>query len=294
MSESTICIIVFILVFGSFLFSQMLFVLHEERQYMEKPKNIPALFRLAYVPIMAISLMFGEPMARMFPTQTKRIENWIAVADLSLNAAFVYSARLFYIFLLGIIAVFLPLPILLKVVALLFAVVIGWCYPEAIVQSKAKDRQEEILRGLPYAMDLIISAMRSGLDFGAALQYYVKLNLDTPLTKEFGRVLEETRLGETREKALEAMADRIHVQEFTTVVGSITHGMEVGSSISESLAIQGDELRRARFNAAEQKAARAPSIMLIPMLILIVPAVFIIMATPVLIKVLDTGLLKMF
>ena len=68
------------------------------------------------------------------------------------------------------------------------------------------------------------------------------------------------------------------------------HGFEVGSSIVDTLKIQAEEMRRVRFNIAERKAARAVSSMIFPIAIFIMPAMFLIIGTPVLIKVASSGL----
>jgi len=146
------------------------------------------------------------------------------------------------------------------------------------------------IKALPFAIDLIASAMRSGLDFSAALRYYVSMsNKDSPLTKEFKVVLNQMELGKTRIEALESMASRIEIKEFTSFAGAVIHGTEVGASIVETMCIQGEEMRKARFAIAERKAARAPSLMILPIAIFIMPAFFVIIGAPILIRMQETG-----
>ena len=85
------------------------------------------------------------------------------------------------------------------------------------------------------------------------------------------------------------MARRVQVESFTSFVGVVAYGTEIGASISETLRVHGEELRRARFHLAERKAARAPSLMILPMAVFILPAVFIIVITPVMMKMKGTG-----
>ena len=86
------------------------------------------------------------------------------------------------------------------------------------------------------------------------------------------------------------MARRVQIDEFTSFVGVIAYGTEIGASIADTLRIHGEELRRARFHLAERKAARAPSLMILPMALFIMPAVFIIIITPVMMQMKGTGL----
>jgi tight adherence protein C len=86
------------------------------------------------------------------------------------------------------------------------------------------------------------------------------------------------------------MADRVQIEAFTAFVGVVSYGTEIGASISETLRMQGKELRRTRFALAERKAARAPSVMIIPLVCFIMPAVFIVIITPVVLKYKAMGL----
>lgn len=104
----------------------------------------------------------------------------------------------------------------------------------------------------------------------------------------------QIELGKTRVEALASMAERVSTQEFTTFVSAVAHGTEIGASIVDTMVIQSEEMRRARFNLAEQKAQRAPSLMILPMALFIMPAVFIIIFVPVYLKIQASGMGAMF
>ncbi|MBR1837613.1 MAG: type II secretion system F family protein [Kiritimatiellae bacterium] len=157
----------------------------------------------------------------------------------------------------------------------------GWFFPPSAVQSRAENRRMEIIRGLPFAIDLIGSAMHAGLDFNAAMRYYVGLGLKNPLVEEFGQTIHEAELGKSRVEALKSMADRVQTPAFTAFVDAVAHGMEIGASLVGTMRMQGEDMRRARFHVAEQKAARASSIMILPMAVFIMPAVFVMVFVPV-------------
>ena len=167
---------------------------------------------------------------------------------------------------------------------------IGSTLPGIKLGNMVQERKQKILRALPFSIDLITSAMRGGLDFSAAIRYYVKLGIPSPLTDEYAQMLREMELGVIRSTALGNMAERIKLKEFTDFVSAVVIGMELGSSLSETLEIQGEEMRKARFALAECKAQKAPSLMLIPMALFIMPAVFIIILTPVFLKMKEAGL----
>ena len=257
--------------------------------------GLPLLFRLLSVPIKAVAgIGLGSLIAKMRPARTTYLEGRLTIANLTLRVSEIYSAQLLFAPLCGVVAfmMFCSLPLDRQWVwlALLMGLWMGWVYPSVAIEGIADKRQTEIVRGLPFAIDLIGSAMRSGLDFGAAVRYYVSLGIETPLTVEFGIMLRQIELGKTRIEALKAMAERIQNKEFSSFVGAVIHGTQVGASIVDTMNIQGEEMRRARFHLAERKAARAPSLMILPMALFIMPSVFIMIFTPVYLKVQSSGM----
>lgn len=169
----------------------------------------------------------------------------------------------------------------------LFAILgafIGWVLPTTAIASAAEERKTALIRALPFAIDLLVSALRSGLDFGAAVRYYVNLGYEGPLTDEFAAMLRENELGTGRITALKNMAERVRILTFTRFVSAVALGTEMGSPLSDTMEIQGEELRKARYARAEVLAQKAPSKMILPMALFIMPAVFVIIFTPVYIR----------
>ena len=107
---------------------------------------------------------------------------------------------------------------------------------------------------------------------------------------EFAEVLKDVELGKSRVEALSEMARRVQVEAFTAFVGVVAYGTEIGASIVDTLKIHGEDLRRERFNIAERKAARAPSLMILPLAVFIMPAVFIFIITPIIMQMKATGI----
>ena len=161
--------------------------------------------------------------------------------------------------------------------------------PGIIVGNKVQKRKTQILHALPFSIDLITSAMRGGLDFTAAIRFYVKLGISGPLTDEYATMLREMELGVIRMDALQNMADRIQIKDFTSFAAAVVMGTELGASLADTMEVQSEEMRKLRFSIAECKAQRAPSLMLIPMALFILPAVFIIILTPVFLKMKEAG-----
>jgi len=158
---------------------------------------------------------------------------------------------------------------------------LGWIMPTMLISSLASTRQKQILKALPFAIDLLASAMRSGLDFTAAVNYYVtQEGHRNVLAQEFGLMMRDMQLGKTRIEALESMIDRIQSDDFTSFASAVIHGTEIGAAISQTIKVQGEEMRRRRFARAEEQAGKAPGKMLFPMAIFIMPAFFLMLAVP--------------
>lgn len=256
--------------------------------------SLPSAYRLLWGMIAVFEYPVGLPLSRMFERKRVCYEKWILASNLPLTPAKIFTLQ--GLLLAGGVAAgasTFAIPGMKFFWSVLFMAgfgFVGWVYPSMELEKYVEWRQTEITRSLPFAIDLIGSAMRSGLEFGAAMRYFEGLKMPGPLTEEFGKVLQQIELGKTRTEAISEMARRVQVEAFTSFAGVVAYGAEIGASISETLRIHGEELRRARFHLAERKAARAPSLMILPMAVFIMPAVFIIIITPVILKMKASGM----
>lgn len=262
----------------------------------EKKERVPLLFRLVR-PVTGLleTIGLGTLCRRLFHSHSQNLQKKLTFAGLKLSTGTVYCTQLFLILLFGLAAATvtallvdaenrISIPI-----AGLIAALVGGSLPGIQIGNLVQKRRLAVLRAIPYSIDLIASAMRGGLDFSAAIRFYVKLGIPGPLTDEYSQMLREMELGVIRTTALQNMADRIQIKEFTSFAAAIALGTELGAPLTETMEIQGDEMRKARFALAECKAQRAPSLMLLPMALFILPAVFIIILTPVFLKMKEAG-----
>ncbi len=258
----------------------------------------PALFRFFHSETTAFAHLLEPSVSIVFAGQTAQLRKALVTAALPLELAEVRGMQGFAattLALLGGCTVFLvSLDGGYAAAALAGGALLGWLYPPLYIAQAARRRQEAMSRSLPFAIDLITVAMEAGQDFGAAVRNLVKEGRREPLTQEFAIALRETELGKSRVEALKAMAERIQLDDFRCLVTAVTQSAEMGASITRTMKIQAEEIRRSRYHAAERKAARAPSLILIPMALFILPAVFIVIFTPVAIRVIDSGMGKYF
>lgn len=175
-----------------------------------------------------------------------------------------------------------------SLLAAFLAAVFGVLYPNIWLKRRAQERQDAIARDLPFAMDLLTVAIQSGQDFGAALRLLLEAGRRSPLYDEFSQVMDDIQLGKTRVQSLQDMATRIDLDELRNLVAVVSQSIEMGAGLGDVFQLQAEEMRRRRFHLAERKAARAPSLMIIPTALFIMPATFIVILVPIILKLLIT------
>jgi tight adherence protein C len=158
--------------------------------------------------------------------------------------------------------------------------------PDSILTRKVEERQYEIRKKLPDVMDLLVISVEAGLGFEQALDRTCA-SVPGPLTEEFSRMLGEVRAGSTRADAMRAMDKRTNVPEIRSFVLAILQADTFGVSIGRVLRAQADEMRVKRRQLAQERAAKAPVKMLIPMVFCIFPALFVVVLGPAFMNITD-------
>lgn len=169
------------------------------------------------------------------------------------------------------------------------ATLIGWFAPEIILAVKAKSRLAQLFVEFPDALDLIVIYVESGNAFDTALVRVIETMQSRypTVTGELKLLEYELRYFTNRSQAFENLAKRANIDIVTRLVSIVQQSEQIGSSISESLKILAKDSRDDRFLHAERKAAKLPVIMQIPIITLILPALFMLVLGPVAIKIFD-------
>ncbi len=156
---------------------------------------------------------------------------------------------------------------------------LGFYLPLIWLWRKVQQRQGEILKALPDALDLLTITVEAGLGFDAAMSRVTE-KWDNELSWGFARTIAEISMGKGRKAALRDMADRAEVPELTSFVAAIIQADQLGVSIARVLRIQSEQMRIRRRQRAEELAQQAPIKMLIPLTFLIFPAILVILLGP--------------
>jgi pilus assembly protein TadC len=163
----------------------------------------------------------------------------------------------------------------------------GFFAPDLLVLHLAQERQEEIRRTLPDIMDTLVLTVEAGLGFEAALAQVVR-NGRGPMVGEFARVLHEMQIGRPRVDALREMAARTSVTELKALASSVVQASTLGVPMGKVLRQQSAEMRIRRRQHAEERAQKVPVKILFPMIFCIMPALFVVVLGPGIIRLLDT------
>ena len=166
-----------------------------------------------------------------------------------------------------------------SLIAIPVGLFIGFKAPDMYLGNKAGKRASQVIDTLPDALDLLTISVEAGLGFDAAL-VKVTEKMKGPLTEEFKRASQEQRVGKSRQEALRGISERVEVKELQNFISAIIQADQLGVSMSKVLRIQSEQLRMERRQRAEEKAARAPILIMLPTVGCIFPSLFIVILAP--------------
>ena len=161
--------------------------------------------------------------------------------------------------------------------------------PSIWLSAKAKQRQKQILKSLPDAIDLLTTSVEAGLGIDAALGQVAE-KVRGPISTELRRVLRDMAMGLARREALKDFARRTQVPDVQQFVNAIVQAEQMGVSLGQVIRVQADQMRTKRRQRAEQQAYKAPVKMVFPLVLFIFPAIFVVVLGPAAIQIMESGL----
>jgi tight adherence protein C len=155
----------------------------------------------------------------------------------------------------------------------------GFFVPDVLVYNTGIKRQERIQKSLPDALDMLTVSVEAGLGFDAALAQVAR-NTEGPIAGEFLRVLQEMQIGKSRTEALRGLGERTTVMDMRTFTSSIVQADTLGIPIANVLREQAKEMRLKRHQRAEEQAQKVTVKIMFPVVLFILPALFVIVIGP--------------
>jgi tight adherence protein C len=161
---------------------------------------------------------------------------------------------------------------------------IGFLLPAIKLRDAAKKRQKKIQLALPFVLDLLTISIEAGLEFVQALSRIVARSHEGPIRDELRTTLQQLNMGTPRAEALEELAERVRLDEMKTLTSLLIQSHQMGSSVGPTLRAQAEVMRTRRMQAAEKLAQEAPVKMLFPIMIFILPCVFVVIIGPLVLE----------
>lgn len=178
-------------------------------------------------------------------------------------------------------------PFVRMVIAVALVAAFGYVLPNVLLYNAGQKREKLMRNALPDALDLLTVSVEAGLGFDAAVDRVAR-NTDGPLAAEFARLLQEMNIGVGRTDAMRAMAERTSLDDLKSFCLAMVQADSLGIPIGRVLRIQSGEMRTKRRQRAEEKAQQVPVRMMIPLVLFILPCLFLVIMGPAAIQIAQT------
>lgn len=271
---------------------------HENRDYKDPP---PIGFRMAWWPIQWISYYLPALIARrVHPALVTKLRK--AGLDYRITSTQFISARIFCAFFTWSIAwwcmnsfdairhdadVFSSSSYLQVALG---GALLGWLYPAMWLRDRLALRRSDLLKTLPFFLDIITLCVEAGLNMQGAISQAVAKGPKGILREELQRVMRDIRSGKPRATALRDMAQRLSEPGITNFTTAVIQADSMGLNLGPILRAQADQRRSERFLRAEKLAMEAPVKMLFPLIAFIFPCTFVVLFFPIVMKFMNAGL----
>ena len=167
------------------------------------------------------------------------------------------------------------------VVAGVFGVV-GLMAPNWILEFLRKRYVKALQKGLPDAMDMLVVCAEAGLGLDSAVERVARemAGSNRAVASEFALLAHELRVMPDRRQALNRLAERALVELLKRLAATLAQTFRFGTPLAQALRVLAAEARQERMHRLENKAARLPALMVLPLICFIMPCLFIVLVGP--------------
>jgi tight adherence protein C len=177
----------------------------------------------------------------------------------------------------------------LPLVAGIASVIAGWVLPIFFISHLLKQRTKAIATGLPNALELLVVCVEAGLSLEDGLQRVAReLQESQPaLSDELALTWAEVNILPDRTQALVNLANRANNPSVRSVVSMLSQSLRFGTPLAQSLRVGATEMRNEQMMLLEERASRLPALMTIPVMLFIMPTIFLIIGGPAALRLMD-------
>jgi tight adherence protein C len=169
------------------------------------------------------------------------------------------------------------------VIALFLAVIV----PNRLLDALRRPFQERLRRGLPDALDLLVVAAEAGLALETAIDRVARemAGSNRAIAAEMNTLLQELRMLPDRRMALERMAERTDIEGFKRLGSTLSQTLRYGTPLAQALRVLASDMRQERMLRLEEKAIKLPAKLILPLILFILPALFIALLGPSILEI---------
>ncbi|MCW8084327.1 type II secretion system F family protein [Sabulicella glaciei] len=167
-----------------------------------------------------------------------------------------------------------------------FGLIIGIMLPGWILKLVRKPYIKALQRGLPDSLDLLVVCAEAGLGLDSAVERVaVEMRASNPaVAREFGMLGQELRMLPDRREALNRLGERTGLDGFRRVSATLSQTFRYGTPLAQALRVLAAEMRQERMTSLEERAARLPALLVMPLILFIMPCLFIVLIGPSIIQ----------
>ena len=177
----------------------------------------------------------------------------------------------------------------LRLVLLAGAFLLGWRCPEIVLSRLAARRRVRLETGIPDALDLLVICAQAGLSLDHAVEQVgaVLSCSSRDVAEEFAATAAEMRVSAVRGQALENLAQRTGLMSLRSIVAALSQSINFGTPLAEALRVLAAQMRVERLAGFEERAARLPVLLTMPLMAFILPSLMIVIGTPLVLRIVD-------
>jgi tight adherence protein C len=176
-----------------------------------------------------------------------------------------------------------------RLMATALATAVGMLGPNWVLGWMRRSHAAALQRGLPDALDLLVVCAEAGLGLESAVdRIALELQRSNPaVAQEFASLGQELRMSADRSAALMKMGERTGLENFQRLAGTLAQTLRYGTPLGQALRVLAAEMRDERMMRLEERAARLPVLLTMPLILFILPCLFIVLGGPAAIKILN-------
>jgi tight adherence protein C len=165
----------------------------------------------------------------------------------------------------------------------------GWFAPPILLARSIALRAQAIAGALPGALELLVVCVEAGLSLEDALEQVSKelMDLDTELAEELAITWAEVNILPNRLQAFYNLAERVKIPSVRSIMGMLAQSMQFGTPLAQSLRTCANEMRNDQLTLMEERTSKLPALMTVPVMLFILPTMFLIIGGPAALRILD-------